>query len=356
MRHDWDNNDRRTRKAMREKTGAAQHKSSVARGSRPDAKPLRDDVMRQRRGRAILAATLAVAAWLTTPTRALAWGDEGHAIVALIAEHYLVPSARAKVAALLASDTDDLTPHDIANEAVWADRYRDSDRATTRQRYDRTWKWHFIDIELDRPDQTVACFGQKPERSAGPASLGPADDCVTDKIDAFARELAAKSTPPAERLLALKFLLHFVGDLHQPLHASDDHDAGGNQRPVVEDGEQPGNLHAYWDFVFVRQLGADPRTVADGLIAAISPDELRRWAAGGVADWAEESFALARDHVYAPLGAPDPTGVYRLDPILYGLNAEAITALQLSRAGVRLAAVLNRALALHPPLMPRAHL
>ena len=53
------------------------------------------------------------------------------------------------------------------------------------------------------------------------------------------------------------------------------------------------------------------------------------------------------------LGAPDPTGVYRLDPILYGLNAEAITALQLSRAGVRLAAVLNRALALHPPLMPR---
>ncbi len=145
---------------------------------------------------------------------ALAWGDGGHEIIALVAEHYLDPAARAKVATLLAMDTDTLTDHDIASEATWADKYRDSDRYTTKIRHQATRLWHFVDIELDEPNLASACFGHPPLPSGIPASKGPPRACVVDKVDQFAAELANPSTAASERLLALKFLLHFVGDLH----------------------------------------------------------------------------------------------------------------------------------------------
>jgi S1/P1 Nuclease len=110
----------------------------------------------------LLLACILLCVALTNPHPAKAWGDEGHKVIALIAEHYLDPAARAKVATLLAADTDTLTPHDIANEAIWADKYRDSDRSTTKIRYDATWRWHFVDIELAQPDLATACFGHPP--------------------------------------------------------------------------------------------------------------------------------------------------------------------------------------------------
>ena len=77
---------------------------------------------------------------LTDPLPAFAWGDEGHKVIALIAEHYLDPAVRSKVATLLAADTDTLTAHDVASEATWADKYRDSDRNGTKIRYEATWR------------------------------------------------------------------------------------------------------------------------------------------------------------------------------------------------------------------------
>jgi hypothetical protein len=71
-------------------------------------------------------------------------------------------------------------------------------------------------------------------------------------------------------LLALEFLLHFVGNLHQALHAADDHDAGANKKLVAAGGLQPGNLHRYWDVEFVERLGTEPRQVAASLIGQIS--------------------------------------------------------------------------------------
>jgi hypothetical protein len=111
-------------------------------------------------------------------------------------------------------DTDTLTDHDIASEATWADKYRDSDRYTTKIRHQATRLWHFVDIELDEPNLASACFGHPPLPSGIPASKGPPRACVVDKVDQFAAELANPSTAASERLLALKFLLHFVGDLH----------------------------------------------------------------------------------------------------------------------------------------------
>src|ERR1700751_3762911 len=92
----------------------------------------------------LLLADIFLTVALTSPHPAFAWGDEGHEIIVLIAENYLEPAARAKVATLLATDTDKLTDHDIASEAPGADRYRDSDRNTTKARYEATWRWHFV--------------------------------------------------------------------------------------------------------------------------------------------------------------------------------------------------------------------
>src|ERR1700756_3213708 len=96
----------------------------------------------------LLLAGIFLTAALTSSRPAFAWGDEGHEIIALIAERYLDPAVRDKVAMLLAADTDTLTAHDIASEATWADKYRDSDRNTTKARYEATWRWHFVDIEI----------------------------------------------------------------------------------------------------------------------------------------------------------------------------------------------------------------
>jgi hypothetical protein len=226
-------------------------------------------------GKHRLLACFLLAAVTAVPHPAIAWGDKGHEIIALIAEHYLDPAARAKVILLLAGDADTLTEHDVGSEATWADKYRDSDRYTTKIRYQATRLWHFVDIELDEPNLASACFGHPPLPSGIPASKGPPRACVVDKIDQFATELANPATADSERLLALKFVLHFVGDLHQPLHAADDHDAGGIKELVTAEGLHPGNLHRYWDIEFVEQLGTDARQVAGKLIGQISETQLR---------------------------------------------------------------------------------
>jgi hypothetical protein len=213
---------------------------------------------------------------------ALAWGDGGHEIIALVAEHYLDPAARAKVATLLAADTDALTDHDIASEATWADKYRDSDRYTTKIRYQATRLWHFVDIELAGPNLASACFGHPPLAPDVAASMGPPRACVVDKIDQFAAELGNPATPASERLLSLKFLLHLVGDLHQPLHAADDHDAGGNKKLATASGLHSGNLHRYWDMEFVERLGASCLWHVVGLGEGIREWSIERHVAAGV--------------------------------------------------------------------------
>jgi len=248
------------------------------------------------------------------------------------------------VAALLAADTDPLTARDIASAATWADKFRDSDRDTTQRHYLKTRAWHYIDIELDRPDLDEACF-RHPARTIGSkASEGPADDCILDKIDEFRAELRSPTTGAEERRLALQFLLHLVGDLHQPLHAADNHDRGGNDVRVKGAGSSPGNLHHYWDTVFVTRLGTRADDVSRELIAGISDDDRRAWSGGSPADWAKESFQIARNHVYGPLQhAGGPPRPITLDA-RYEADAGNIVAGQLQRAGLRLARLLNDAL------------
>jgi hypothetical protein len=284
----------------------------------------------------------AVAACAPAPARA--WGDEGHRIIALIASRHLTPTVRGKVNQLLARDADTLTAPDIASRATWADTFRDSDRHTSRQRYRLTREWHFADLELDEPDLTAACFGHPV--AMVPASKGPAKSCVVDRITAFAVEL--HDLPPAspEWAIAFKFVLHLVGDVHQPLHAADHNDAGGNGVLVLSGRQAVGRpLHAYWDTAVVRRMGKDPEQVATALEQRLG-SSCSGWMQETPADWVLESFAVARDVAYQ-LGElttdERDQPAYRLSSS-YQRRASAAAAEQLEKAGCRLAMMLNQAL------------
>jgi hypothetical protein len=255
---------------------------------------------------------------LCLPCSAHAWGDEGHEIVALIADHYLTTGVRARVYRLLGDDKSGLTAdRGIAAESTWADRYRQYHRGTG--------DWHYIDIETQNPD------------------IPSAHGLLIAKIGQFRTELADPSASPQKQLVALQFLLHLIGDLHQPLHAADDHDHGGNDKQVIVQGERLGSLHHYWDTVFVGRLGKEAAAVSQELIASITPAERAEAVRGTPSSWALESFAIARALVYGQLPAADADGVRQLDA-RYVNNAMLTVRRQLQNAGLRLAEVLNEAL------------
>lgn len=291
---------------------------------------------------------------------ALAWGDDGHKIIALIARHIIEernPQVANRIDALLAGGTDPTTAATFEDKATWADRYRDSSperKAATRQ-------WHFIDLLISGPDRKQACFGNPALAPGTPASRGPAGDCVVRKINQFRRELRDTSVPTAERKLALLYLLHFVGDLHQPLHSADNHDNGANSvSVVVGEAEEGTNLHSYWDTRVVRRLGSTPRSIADLLIADL-PDTVAASDIGAASDertyaWADEAHAVARRYAYAGLPKTKRTCTIKpynkppkrvscvvLSP-QYATDATGKARLQLQRGGARLAAVLIEAL------------
>jgi hypothetical protein len=289
---------------------------------------------------------LLVASCSALATDAMAWSDEGHKIVAAIAYARLTPATRKTVDEILKADEDKLTAPDFVSRATWADRYRDADRDGAKKQYNATRQWHFVDIEIEGGTLDEACFGHPPLPAGTRASAGPAKACVVDKIEQFTAELRNPATIKAERVLALKFLLHFVGDLHQPLHAADHQGSGGNAVPVHYGHlTEPDKLHAYWDRHLVEMLGTDPKKVAANLNAAITDAQAGQWSSGSPADWAKESFEKAKTVAYnfdgeaSFVDGQGHTGAH-LDAI-YEARALPVVMEQLSKAGVRLATILN---------------
>ncbi len=273
---------------------------------------------------------------LSIPQPSLAWGPVGHSTVALIARSYLTPRAQMRVEEILAADPDTLTGKTMADRANWADAWRVN--------HPETFNWHFVDIEIDDGDMKAACYGYPAQ---GPlASAGPADDCVVDKIEAFSKELGDPKTADAERLLALKYLLHFIGDMHQPLHSTDNHDRGGNCVLLNLGEEKPTNLHSYWDNIVIGKMTNGPAAFAAQLRTTITPAQAKAWAKGDARAWALETFELGKATTYSVATKPgcDPA----VTPIVLPDGYEAMTrqtiALQLQKAGVRMATVLNAAL------------
>jgi hypothetical protein len=145
--------------------------------------------------------------------------------------------------------------------------------------------------------------------------------------------------------MAFKYVLHFVGDLHQPLHAADHDDRGGNCIQLDPPVGPSQNLHAYWDTAVVGALGPSASAIATKLNARITPDEIRAWSAGDPKSWAMQSFQVAQKDVYRLPAQPtcQDKGSVALSPA-YQAAAQTDAARQLQLAGIRIAVVLNSAL------------
>ena len=249
----------------------------------------------------------------------LAWSAEGHRIVGHIAEARLTPAARAEVDRLLAGEADPT----LAGIAAWADELRANDP----ERGKATAKWHYINFQ-------GRCEFQ-------PALDCPGNDCVVGAINRQYLQLAQHERSDAERREALKFLVHFVGDVHQPLHSGPRDDAGGNRYQVNLHGKGS-NLHRIWDGTILERRGLKSPAFATGLLAqAPLPADPTLHSPTPALDWALESCRLIEDGRVYP-----PEGQHVIDDAF--LDARLPLAEQrLREAGARLAAMLNHALA--PP-------
>jgi hypothetical protein len=242
---------------------------------------------------------------------ALGWGPEGHDLVARIAEAQLTAEARARVAAILGPGNT------MESVSSWADQIRHN--------RPETGSWHYVDIPIDKPGLDMA-------RDC------PNGNCVIAAIAVMRAKLRDPALPAGERREALMFVIHFIGDMHQPLHCSDNHDRGGNDVPIVFQ-DKPGNLHSLWDSGLLASMGRED-DLFPGLSAA-SARNRKKFAKGTVSDWAEQAHKLAQQMVYGklPKAAPGSPIVISAD---YERRADRAIDLQIERAGARLAAVLNQ--------------
>ena len=268
---------------------------------------------------------------------ALAWDAVGHRAVAEIALANVQPQTAARIRALLKAQDQVHTPGcpitSLDDAANWPDCLR-GDPA----HWKFTYAWHYQDEPVcGHFDITADC---------------PGGACVSAQIYRMTRILADKHQGDVQRLIALAFLTHFVGDIHQPLHVADHDDRGGNEvmlrnppASLAGDGTKPVSLHWLWDSL-PDWLQTD---TAHPLVRVYTPAE-RAWiATGQVADWARESYNLGKHFTYLRAFHHDPcVGV---DPKVVDISAADIQASlpivrhRLEQAGLRLARVLDQALA-----------
>jgi hypothetical protein len=249
------------------------------------------------------------------PVQALAWGYDAHRVIAEIAEQFLEPQTAHQVRELLA--IENVTT--LADVSTWADEIRLQRR--------ETGPWHYVNIPITLPT------GEPAEYDA--ARDCPGDACVVAKIEQFERELEDRRLSERQRLEALKYIVHFVGDLHQPLHVSDNHDRGGNDASVIFMG-LPTNLHAVWDSgIIAPAVKGLERTYALQLVQSIGEEQRQRWSEGTLISWVNEGHEIAARTIYGEL---PHSGTLPDD---YETKALTIVNEQLERAGVRLAKVLN---------------
>ena len=286
---------------------------------------------------------------------AFGWGCEGHEMVALIARAHLTPRASAEVDRLLRANPIDPAlnryckdrPADLmADSSTWADDVRN---------IEKTSAWHFINIPrpVEHGDYREWC---KPvENKPG---------CIVTALEAQWAILRDKSQPDAERARSLRYVIHFAGDIAQPLHDTENHDQGGNCTSITFfSDERPERLHSIWDTLIIqRELEAHKQTVA-GYAHTLDDEFHPAQSSLNIADWAWEGHRLASEVAYGDLKPGIPVAPPDLgEPDKAGCDAEraAIAALhisvgdeyvsqalpviraQLAKAGYRLAALLNQ--------------
>jgi len=265
------------------------------------------------------------------PSIAFGWGEDGHRVVCQIAFDELTPAARSEVNRLLASD---------ANFENFADSCLVADSPE---------RIRFLDHFMNLPRST---------RVITTAECPLAESCVISAIQNDFLVLQNAEASDAEKLLALKLLGHWVGDVHQPLHVSFQDDRGGNSNNV--DVDIPGaNLHGVWDYLIIsRNLGDDYRQIATDLRGSISDEQRNKWQHDSPIEWADESYQITtsasvnycvqkqgacwytNDNMMLDKGEPWRDIKITDD---YLKSHSATVSLRLQQAAIRLAELLNEA-------------
>jgi hypothetical protein len=310
-------------------------------------------------------AVLTAAFLCCAPSSAWAWGCEGHQVVALIAERNLTPHALAMVKQILSDAPIDPnlsrfckegSTDPVADASTWADDIR----ALRPQ----TAPWHYIDIPLGASSHVLAEFCPLPE------------SCVTQVMTDQLAVLRSPGIDPQKKADALRFLIHFVADLHQPLHATTNNDQGGNCVPVAyfdalpqlrnpEAESYAPNLHGVWDVNILARMtmGKTSEQIASELDQSFR-SRIVHWQKGSadVNGWAWESYQLAEKKVYGKLPVRIPvespqhikscadddhvsTRMLKLNERLeqpYQDVAAQVVRQQIAKAGARLALLLNQ--------------
>jgi hypothetical protein len=264
------------------------------------------------------AAAAILIAQLLNPGAAWAWGQQGHSIVAEIAQRRLTPAATARIQEILGINVS------LASNASWAD--------DVRQARPETRRWHFVNLPL-----TDTAYD--PARHCAPSAK--TGDCILNAIERASATLGDPSRDRSSRLEALKFVVHLVGDLHQPLHTVLE-DQGGNQFPVRFFSDPTGRytldtqLHKVWDDLLIGYCYWNWGAYVAYLEAEWLPAHPESELAGGTpVDWMLESHRVAARVAYADL-----TRGMALDAA-YVARAKPSLDRQLAAAGVRLAKTLN---------------
>ena len=269
-----------------------------------------------RQGRWALAALCLALVLGDTP--ALAWGRWGHRASARLAEARLMPSTLAALRALLPAGES------LADASTWADEVR-RDRPESAP-------WHYVNVPLSE--------------SAYSSRFCPAEGCVVGKIEDFRKVLADRTASTDARRDALRYLVHFVQDMHQPLHVGDRSDRGGNSCQV-QFFDQGSNLHRVWDSGLFENAFADENALARDLEALAAAPGSAQWSLGDPADWATESLRAARAAYIDPrTGSALKIGAKLSDA--YSAVSLPVARTRAAQSGVRLARLLNEALGVKP--------
>jgi len=244
------------------------------------------------------------------PAAAWSWGPLGHRVASKIAEVHLSPAARSAVRDLLGPGVM------LADVANWADEQAD---------FRESLPWHYVNVPIA-------------ESRYNPKFCQPGG-CVVGKIEDFTNVLRDPKQPRPAKQQALKFLIHFIEDLHQPLHVGDTGSRGGNLIQVRFFGEDS-NLHKVWDSQIMEHHSRNEQVWLWELTGLATPRMVAEWSKGTPEDWATESLADAK------LAYRTPGGKALLKPGArlgkdYCNFALPVIQEQLAKAGVRVAAELN---------------
>lgn len=242
------------------------------------------------------------------PFTAGAWGVLGHRIVGEVADHYLQAKTRLAIKQILG-------PESLAMSANWADFIK-SDTS-----YNYLSSWHYVNLPADLSAADLNKFLEQPGTN------------IYTKLQEMITVLKNAKSTPAQKKLALRMVIHLVGDLHQPMHTARKDDLGGNKIQLTWFGEKS-NLHRVWDesLIDFQQLSYTEYTHA---INHPTPLQIANWQKTDLKGCVFESYAIC-NRIYA-------TGIKNDDKLSYKYNFDWIGTVneQLLKGGIRLAKILN---------------